>query len=71
MTAASPLRRPIERLAFRPEEAAEAIGVSRSQIYKEIKEGRVKSFKYGAATLIRREELEKLIDQLDPGGPAS
>lgn len=60
--------RPVEKLTYRPEEAAEALGVSRTTIYKEIQAGRVRTFKYGAATLIRRSELERLIDQLDPQG---
>lgn len=62
------IARPVEKLTYRPEEAAEAIGVSRTTIYKEIQAGKIKTFKYGAATLIRRTELERLIDQLDPQG---
>lgn len=60
--------RPVEKLTYRPEEAAEALGVSRTTIYKEIQAGKIRTFKYGAATLIRRAELERLIDQLDPQG---
>lgn len=60
--------RPVEKLTYRPEEAAEAIGVSRTTIYKMIQAHTIRTFKFGAATLIRRTELERLIDQLDPQG---
>lgn len=60
------VRQPVEKLTFSPEEAAASLGVSRSTIYKEIQAGTIKFFKYGARTLIRRSELERFIDHLDP-----
>jgi excisionase family DNA binding protein len=47
-----------DRLAFRPASAAAAIGISRSQLYEEIKAGRIRVAKCGVATLIPRAELE-------------
>lgn len=60
------VREPIEKLTFRPGEAATSLGVSKSKIYEAISDGLLKTFKWGAVTLIRREELEGLIDRLDP-----
>lgn len=60
------VREPVEKLTFRPEEAAESLGVSKTTIYEAIKDGWLTTFKWGRATLIRRSELEKLIDRLDP-----
>lgn len=60
------IREPVEKLTFRPEEAAASLGVSKTTIYEAIKDGWLETFKWGRATLIRRSELERLIDRLDP-----
>ncbi len=50
------------RLAYRPQEAANMLGVSRSTIYQMVAEGRLVSRKLGAATVIPYVELQRLLD---------
>lgn len=49
------------RLAFGVEEAAEALCVGKSTVWRWIHDGRVKTVKLGGRTLIRREELLRLL----------
>lgn len=51
------------KLAYGIEEAARAIGVGKSTIWRWIHDGRVKTIKLGGRTLIRREELMRLLDE--------
>lgn len=55
------------RLAYRVEDAAELIGVGRTTIYALIKDGQITTRKLGRLTLIRHNELEKLLDALPFG----
>ena len=50
------------KLAYGIEEAAQAIGVGKSTIWRWVHDGRVKTIKLGGRTLIRREELMRLLD---------
>lgn len=52
-----------EKLAYRMDEAAAAIGLSKPTLYRLVKAGELRTFKMGHRTLIRREELEALIDR--------
>lgn len=45
------------RLAYRPEEAAAAVGVGRTTIFEEIRAGRLRARKVGRATLIAEADL--------------
>lgn len=56
------------RLAYRVEDAAEQISVGRTTIYALIKDGQIVTRKLGRLTLIRHNELEKLLDALPFGG---
>lgn len=49
-------------LAYRPKEAAAALGVSRSTIYEMIADGKLEARKLGGATLIRHEELVRVLE---------
>ncbi|MEC7797836.1 MAG: helix-turn-helix domain-containing protein [Pseudomonadota bacterium] len=51
------------KLAYGIEEAAQAIGVGKSTIWRWVHDGRVKTIKLGGRTLIRREELMRLLDE--------
>ncbi len=51
------------KLAYGIEEAAMAIGVGKSTIWRWVHDGRVKTIKLGGRTLIRREELMRLLDE--------
>lgn len=51
-------------LSYTVNEAAFAVGVSPRTIYRLIASGELLSFKLGARTLIRRSDLERLIDGL-------
>lgn len=51
------------KLAFSVLEAAASIGVGKSTIWRWIHDGRLKTVKLGGRTLIRREELVRLLDE--------
>jgi excisionase family DNA binding protein len=53
--------RPDPRIAYRPADAAKAIGISRAYLYELIAAGRIRTCKLGAATLIERAELERFV----------
>lgn len=63
------LRRPraFPALAYRPQDAADAIGVSVSTIYGMIDRGALKTVKFGTATVIRHEELVAILETGEPG----
>lgn len=48
-------------LAYRIDEAAGALRISRSSIYNMIRDGRLKSVKIAGRTLITRSEIERLL----------
>lgn len=50
-----------EKLAYSVTEAAAAIGVSRSTVWKLVAEKRLPTVKLGHRTLIRRQDLESLL----------
>lgn len=53
-----------EALADTVSTAAERLGISRSRIYIEIKEGRLRARKMGSRTLITREEQQRWLNAL-------
>jgi excisionase family DNA binding protein len=54
-------RTPVEKLAYRVDDASKASGLGRSKLYEEIKEGRLRSVKVGGRRLILHEDLEALL----------
>lgn len=52
-----------EKLSYNVPEAAAAIGVSKTTIYKMVNEGDLKTFKWAGRTLIRRDVLQAAIDR--------
>lgn len=54
-----------QRMAYRVSEAAEVLAISRSRFYELVAEGRIRTLKEGARTLVRRSELERYLDNLD------
>lgn len=56
-----PRRAPVERLAFSPQEAADAMGVDRKTVYSWINAGQLRAFHAGRRTLIGREALMEFI----------
>jgi excisionase family DNA binding protein len=50
-----------ERLGYRPNEAAEAIGVSRDTIFKALADGSLRSVKIGAARVIPADALREFL----------
>jgi excisionase family DNA binding protein len=50
-------------MAYRPEEAGRMLGISREMVFKLIRQGELKAFKVGAATVIRAEELRRYLDE--------
>jgi excisionase family DNA binding protein len=55
----------VQRLAYPVTEAAELIGVSRSQLYELFSTGEVTSVKIGARRLVRHEALVAYLDRLE------
>jgi excisionase family DNA binding protein len=66
--AAAEVRPPVllsdNRMSYRVSEVAAMLGVSRDQVEKEIREGRLTSRHMGGVTLIRRADLESYLDRL-------
>lgn len=56
-----PVSRGAPRLLLRPEEGADALGVSRARIYELIAEGRIRSIKIGRSRRIPVAELNAWI----------
>ena len=50
------------KLAYTVSEAAEAIGLSKSTVFEMLKDGRLRGLKLGHRRLIRRSELEAVLD---------
>ncbi|QGV79350.1 helix-turn-helix domain-containing protein [Streptomyces ficellus] len=57
---------PVDRLLYKPEEAAEALAVSRSTVYELMAEGTLKYIKLGRTRRIRRADLEAYVANLAP-----
>ncbi len=60
-------RRPFPALAYRPKDAAYAIGVSVSTVYGMIARGSLKTVKLGTATVIRHEDLVSVLETGEAG----
>lgn len=54
-----------DQLAYRPKQAAQVLGLSVAQVTELLAQGRIESFKLGAARLIRREALVAFLDDLE------
>ena len=50
-------------MAMSPRDAARAIGISRSSLYRLMKQGRIRTVKLGRRTLVPTSELSALIDK--------
>lgn len=55
---------PAHRLAYRPEEAADEVGVSRARMYELIAAGEIASVKIGRSRRIPRASLEGYLERL-------
>jgi excisionase family DNA binding protein len=58
------LKAPIEKLALTVREAAQLSSLGQTSIYKAIREGRLRSRKYGTRTIITRADLSFFLDSL-------
>jgi excisionase family DNA binding protein len=59
------------RLAYRPAEAAVALGIGRSRLYELLQAGMIPTRKLGPSTLILRADLLAFLDSLPAGNQAS
>ena len=57
----------VERILYRPSEAAEAIGVSRSRVYELIASGEIPSIKVGSVRRVPVKELLEWVAQRTVG----
>lgn len=53
----------IEKLTYTVNEATEALGIGRTTIYELIKGGELAVVKIGTRTIIRRKDLDALLDR--------
>lgn len=56
----------VTTVAFSIPDACRALGIGRTHLYREIKEGRLRAVKHGRRTLILRRDAEKWADSLEP-----
>jgi len=54
-----------DKLSYRMDEAAKAVGLSKATLYRLIDKGELKTLKVGSRTLIRREVLEAFLDRAE------
>jgi excisionase family DNA binding protein len=57
-----------ERVAYRPEEAARVLGVSRDTIFKLLASGELGGWKLGAARLISADEIRRFVREREQAG---
>ncbi len=63
---------PVERILYRPSEAAEACGVSRARMYELLASGEVPSIKVGSVKRVPVDKLQEWVErQLTPSTAAS
>lgn len=55
---------PAERVLYRPEEAATALGIGRSLVYEEIRLGRLQTVRIGRRRLIPPEYIAQYVELL-------
>jgi excisionase family DNA binding protein len=60
----------VDKIAYRPKEAAAAIGLSRARIYELMAEGRLAYTQVDGTRLIPRTELDKLVGDEGDVSPA-
>jgi excisionase family DNA binding protein len=60
-----------EKLLHSPEESAELLGVSRSQMFELLARGDVESFKIGRLRKVPREAITDYIERMRAGGDAA
>ncbi|CAM5661614.1 helix-turn-helix domain-containing protein [Streptomyces hirsutus] len=58
------LASPAERVLYRPEEAAAALGIGRSLVYEEIRLGRLQTVRIGRRRLIPPEYIAQYVELL-------
>ena len=57
----------VARLCFRRSEVAQALGVSLATVDRWIRRGQIQAHKLGESTVVRKEELDRLLaEQLRP-----
>ncbi|MFJ6294690.1 helix-turn-helix domain-containing protein [Streptomyces griseoviridis] len=64
MSTATPT--PVDRLLYRPEEAAEVLAIGRSLVYELMAEGVIRYIHLGRCRRIRRMDLESYVAGLAP-----
>lgn len=62
---------PVERILYRPSEAAEAIGVSRSRMYELLASGEVPSIQVGHVKRVPVDKLREWVERHSAGGTAA
>jgi excisionase family DNA binding protein len=58
---ALPVPAPLDRLAYKPQAAADALDISRAQLYRLIAAGAIRTVTIGRSRRIPRAELERIV----------
>ncbi|MGH9169690.1 MAG: helix-turn-helix domain-containing protein [Acidimicrobiales bacterium] len=61
--------KPVQRLTLTVEEAASALGISRSFAYEAIAKGEIPCIRIGKRILVPKIALEKMMESAGPAGP--
>ncbi len=59
------VRETVERRGYNVSEGARIIGVGRTTMHKMIREGRIRTVKIGARTIIPKSEIDRLLNSTD------
>jgi excisionase family DNA binding protein len=52
---------PVDRLAYKPQAAADALDISRAQLYRLIAAGEIRTITIGRSRRVPRSELERIL----------
>lgn len=53
---------PVERLAYKPADAAALLGIGRNRVFELLKSGDLASVRYGRTRLIPRKAIERFLE---------
>lgn len=62
---------PVDRIAYRPTEAAARLGIGRTQFYEQVAAGKIPARKLGRSTLILHEDLVEFARSLPTADDAA
>lgn len=58
-----------DKIAYRPDEAAKSLGISRTHVHRLITRGQLRAGKVGSCTVIHRDELDRFVREQIAAAP--